>query len=135
MQYGPGTTATFLYYFTSTALVFTLVMAKALGTGLDGLPQQVGLLGGLLGGLVGTYFNRTITFTVDTNGKDATSKKLAQALKAMGYEKTNDEDGLALYERSGVSKFLSGKVFVQQEGKSATIASRATHVKVLKKLL
>lgn len=135
MQYGPGTAATFLYYFTSTALVFTLVMTKALGTGLDGLPQQVGLLGGLLGGLVGVYFNRTITFTIDTNGKDATSKKIAQSLTAMGYEKTSEEDGLALYERSGWSRFFSGKVFVHQEGKNTTIASRAIQVKALKKLL
>ncbi|MBD1910105.1 MULTISPECIES: hypothetical protein [unclassified Leptolyngbya] len=135
MQYGPGTAATFLYYFTSTAVVFTLIAAKALGAGIDGVPQQVGLLGGLLGGLVGAYFNRTITFTVETNGKDAASKKLMQALKAMGYEKKSDADGIALYERSGPSKLLSGKVFVHQEGKNATIASRAIHVKALKRLI
>jgi len=135
MQYGPGSAATFLYYFSSTALVFTLVTATSLHTGMNGLPQQVGLLGGLTGGLIGAYFNRTITFTLDTNGKDAPFTQLTQSLKAMGYEQTSEDDGILTFERRGLSRFVSGKLFVHLEETRATIASRATHIRALKRLL
>jgi len=135
MQYGPGSAATFLYYFTSTALVFTLVTATATHTSVNGLPQQVGLLGGLVGGLIGAYFNRTVTLTLETTGNDAHFKTLVQSLEAMGYTQQREAEGILVYERHGLSKLASGKFFVHPEGEKVTVASRAIHMQALKRLL
>lgn len=100
MEYGPGISATFLYYFTSTAIVFAFITAQSLGTGISGFPQQVGLVGGIVGGLIGVYFNRTVTLSVSKqagvkaesqkSGKKksgkAIAKTLPQLIEAMGYE-------------------------------------------------
>lgn len=109
MQYGPGISATFLYYFTSTAIVFAFITAQSLGTGISGFPQQVGLVGGLVGGLIGVYFNRTVTLSVSkqAGGKSefskgnkkksgkAIAKTLPKLIESMGYElvvEPEDED-------------------------------------------
>ena len=109
MQYGPGISATFLYYFTSTAIVFAFITAQSLGTGISGFPQQVGLVGGLVGGLIGVYFNRTVTLSVSKQaggksesskgGKKKSGKAIAKTLpkliESMGYElvvEPEDED-------------------------------------------
>ncbi|MEO1147840.1 MAG: hypothetical protein AAFY26_19840 [Cyanobacteria bacterium J06638_22] len=137
MQYGPGIAATFLYYFTSTAVIFTIVTAQTVGGGLDGFPKQVGLLGGIAGGLVGTYFNRTGSFALSQLEGKVTRKQLIKMLEKMGYELTEEDkdDKVAVYERTGASRFLSGKIFVQEEGKDTVVASRAIHLRALKRLL
>lgn len=159
MDYGPGGSATFLYYFTSTAIIFAFITARTLGTGLEGVPQQVGLLGGIVGGLLGAYFNRTITLSLeeylaqlhesaaaDTTVKSTSSKKMKQMaiapdlqkiLTAMGYDQTTEpnDDGVAVYTRSGLSRFVSGKIYVHTEEDKTTVASRAIHIRALKKIL
>jgi len=137
MQYGPGIAATFLYYFTSTAVIFTIVTAQTVGGGLDGFPKQVGLLGGIVGGLVGTYFNRTTSFSLSQVEGKVTRKKLIKLLENMGYAPTeeDEEDQVTVYERTGVSRFLSGKIFVQTLDKDTLVASRAIHLRALKRLL
>lgn len=136
MKFGPGALATFLYYFSSTAVVFTLVSMQSLNTGLSsGLPQQFGLLGGLLGGLVGMYFNRTVTLSVPVSSEKAFFKNLDRVLAQMGYKQAAQDDNVRTYERTGLSKFLSGRVYVLVDKDEAAIASRSIQIKALKKLL
>jgi hypothetical protein len=134
MQFGPGFWPTFLYYFGSTALVFSLVTAKALGLSIgSSFPQQMGLMGGLVAGLIGGYFNRTMTLTVPAKDKKAVTQKLEAILTQNGYHQQDEVDGVVVYERSKLSKFLSGRVFVQFEPDTVTIASRAAQIQTLKK--
>jgi hypothetical protein len=136
MQFGPGFIPTFLYYASTTAIVFSLVTMKGMGLGLEtGLPQQVGLTGGLIAGLLGGYFNSTMTLTMPVNNKKEFFNILNNALSQMGYQQKDEMDGVLVYERSGLSKFLSGKVFVQIDHNTATIASRAVHIRGLRKLI
>lgn len=139
MQYGPGFWATFLYYFASTAFVFSLVTMQGLGVGMDtGLPQQVGLVGGLISGLIGGYFNRTMTLEVPVKNKKVFLKTVKATLAQLGYQEKQDqtqeaEDDILVYERQGLGKFLSGKVYIQIDKNSATIASRAGQMRKLRK--
>ncbi|NJL40076.1 MAG: hypothetical protein HC899_27450 [Leptolyngbyaceae cyanobacterium SM1_4_3] len=134
MQFGPGFGATFLYYFTSTAILFTLVSSQALGVDMgSGIPQQVGLVGGLVAGLMGAYFNRTTTLSVTFKGKKAFLANLNTVLSQMGYQQKSEEDDLLVYERSALGRFLSGKVYVQIEPEKATIASRSLQLKRIQK--
>ena len=136
MQFGPGLLPTFLYYFSSTALVFALVTILGMDQSLStGAPQQMGLLGGLVGGILGAYFNRTIKLELPVESEKKFLKKLEGTLTQLGYEKKLEEDGVRTYERSGTSKFLSGRIYVAIENGTATIASRATQIRRLRKLL
>lgn len=135
MQFGPGFLPTFLYYFATTAIVFTLVVAKGTGAGMDtGLPQQVGAIGGVVAGLIGAYFNQTKTISVKFQNQKTFLKQLEQALNQMGYQQVAEEDGIRIYERLNLAKWLSGKIYVQLEQNTATIASRATHIRGLQKI-
>jgi hypothetical protein len=136
MQFGPGLVATFLYYFSSTAVVLTFVTIQSTGLNLaTGIPQQVGGLGGLIAGVLGTYFNRTLSFSVPVEGRKKFLNQLESTLTGMGYEKIADEEGVQTYQRSSFSKWFSGRIFVQVEDQQATIASRAITVRNLKKVL
>ncbi|MBF2083379.1 hypothetical protein [Thermoleptolyngbya sp. C42_A2020_037] len=141
MQFGPGFTATFLYYFASTALVFTLVTALSLDTAIAGVPQQVGLMGGLLGGLIGAYFNRSVSVELPFKSKKTFWKQLDPILSDLGYRlredalETEGTEEIRVYEREGLQKALSGKIYVQLEGNTATLAGRAVQVKAIRKRL
>lgn len=135
MQFGPGLLPTFLYYFTGTAVILSLVTLKALHVGLDtGIPQEIGAIGGLVAGLLGSYFNRTTSFTLPVQGKKQRNQ-LESTLSQMGYQQTGEEEGILMFERSAASGFFSGKVFVQIDKEKMTIASRANTVRQLKKVL
>jgi hypothetical protein len=70
MQFGPGLAATFLYYFASTGIVLTMIASRGANLSIDtGIPQAVGAIGGTIAGIFGTYFNRTISFTVPVQGQ------------------------------------------------------------------
>lgn len=136
MQFGPGIAATFLYYFTSTAVVITFVASRAIGLGIDtGVPQQVGALGGLLAGILGTYFNRTTSFTVPVQSQKKFWNELESTLSQLGYQQVAEEEGIRTYQRSSFSKWFSGRIFVQLEQQQATIASRAITIRQLKKVI
>jgi hypothetical protein len=133
-QFGPGFWPTFLYYFGSTALVFSLVTAKALGLSVgSSFPQQMGLMGGLVAGLIGGYFNRTVTLSVPIKNRKSFTKKLNEILSQNGYQQKDEVDGVLVYERSNLRKFLSGRVFVQFQDDTVAIASRSVQIKSLKK--
>lgn len=136
MQFGPGIAATFLYYFTSTAVVITFVASRAIGLGIDtGVPQQVGALGGLLAGILGTYFNRTTSFTVPVQSQKKFWNEMESTLSQLGYQQVAEEEGIRTYQRSSFSKWFSGRIFVQLEQQQATIASRAITIRQLKKVI
>lgn len=136
MQFGPGLAATFLYYFTSTAVVLTLVASESSGLSVNtGIPQQIGALGGLIAGVLGTYFNRTLSFSVPVESRKKFLNQLESTLTGMGYQKVSDEEGVQTYQRSDWSKWFSGRIFVQMEDQQATIASRAITVRSLKQVL
>lgn len=134
MQSGPGFAATFLYYFATTGVIFTLVAIQGLGfSPASGLPQQLGIAGGVVAGVVGAYFNRTLTITAPFQNRKNFLATLETALNAMGYQQISEEDNTRVYERSNLSKWLSGKIYVQVEKNQATIASRAIHIRQLQK--
>lgn len=136
MQFGPGLVATFLYYFSSTAVVLAFVTIQSTGLSpATGIPQQVGAIGGLIAGVLGTYFNRTLSFSVSIEGRKKFLNQLESTLTSMGYEKIADDEGVQTYQRSSFSKWFSGRIFVQVEDQQATIASRAITVRNLKKVL
>lgn len=134
MQSGPGFAATFLYYFAATGVIFTLVAMQGMGfSSASGLPQQLGLAGGLIAGLIGAYFNRTITIAIPFQNQKKFKATLEATLNAMGYQQVSEEDDIRIYERSNLSRWLSGKIYVQLEKDQATIASRAVHIRQLQK--
>lgn len=136
MNYGPGFVPTFLYYFVSSAILFSFVTNHVLGAGFStGIPQQAGILAGLLAGLMGGYFNRTLTVELPIQGKKAFLNNLNDVMTKMGYQQQEDVDGVMVYEKSALAKWLSGKVFVKLEDRKATLASRAVHIWGIKKRL
>lgn len=139
-QFGPGFTATFLYYFASTAFLTTFIASKALSiTVSTGLPQQLGLVMGLFAGTLGGYFNRTVTMEISVKTAKDFFRTLEASLADMGYAKVEPanalEENLTVYQRKALGKILSGKIYVQLNNGSATVASRAIHIRRLRKLL
>lgn len=130
MQAGPSFLSTFIYYFSTTAIVLTVVASRATGLQIaTGIPQQIGALGGVLAGLVGVYFNRSVAIVVPFSQEKQFLAELEAALTAMGYQIQAEGEGVRVYTRSGISKWLSGRVFVKIEGKAATIATRAVQMR------
>jgi hypothetical protein len=135
MEFGPGIAATFLYYFTSTAVVLTFIASQSAGISINsGIPQQVGALGGLLAGVLGTYLNRTVSFSVPVENPKKFLKELEATLTQLGYEQIAEEE-VRIYQRSSFSKWFSGRIFVHFADQQATIASRAITIRSLRKLL
>jgi hypothetical protein len=132
MQAGPGFLLTFIYYFATTAMALTVVVAQATGLEVStGIPQQVGALGGALAGLAGVYFNRSVSLTVPFADRKKFLKQLNELLTPLNYHLYSEGDDIQIYERSGLNKWLSGRVFVKLEQKEATIASRAVVMRQL----
>lgn len=139
-QFGPGFASTFMYYFVATAFVTTFMASRALSITIStGLPQQLGLVVGLFAGGLGGYFNRTIEFSMTAAKPAKMMKELEGKLADMGYKKVETSKGLdddvTVYERSAIGRLVSGKVYVVLEDGSVTIASRAVHIRRLRKLL
>jgi hypothetical protein len=133
---GPGFLPTFLYYFVGTTVIVAIVAVQGLGMSLEtGNPYQLGLPVGLVAGLIGAYFNRSIVVTVPFPHRGTFLKTLKQALTQLGYAETDQLDEFTVYERSGLSKVFSGRLFIQVEKTSAAIAGRSRNVKALRKLI
>ncbi|MGB3612160.1 MAG: hypothetical protein WBA10_00090 [Elainellaceae cyanobacterium] len=141
---GPGAFATFLYYFTSTTILSALVVVRGLDLSVTtGVPQRLGLMVGLLAGALGVYFNRTVTLEVAASNSDRTLAEIEAALSELGY--SLDEAALAaaddtdlpfrVYQRSALGKLLSGRVYVQQAKNQLIVASRAVHLRQLRRQL
>ena len=140
MRFGPGFASTFLYYFVTTTIIMTAIALRATGLSLDsGFPQQFGLIAGLLGGLAGGYFNRTTTFSVASAKPAKLLTTLQDILNEMGYELSEDsdrlDDNISLYQRSGLSAFFSGNVFLQIEDRQVTVAARSMSLKRIQSAL
>ncbi|NEO36756.1 MAG: hypothetical protein F6J90_10720 [Moorea sp. SIOASIH] len=130
MQLGPGLLITFLYYFTCTTLITTVFSSQVLRLSLvTGMPYSVGVIFGLIGGLLGTYFNRTVTVSLEFKSKKVFTAALQDALSEMGFEETSKLDDFVVYQRPALSNLFSGKVFVQIGKGTATIASRSRNIK------
>lgn len=133
---GPGFLPTFLYYFSGTALVTTLLAVKTLDISLNtGAPNQLGLIAGLFGGLLGAYFNRSVTLEVPFKSKKSFLNTLNASLAEMGYEPRLNIEDVVVYQRPSLRRLLSGRVFVQIADNAAIISSRSIHIKGLKKRL
>ncbi|MEO0489246.1 MAG: hypothetical protein AAF215_23825 [Cyanobacteria bacterium P01_A01_bin.123] len=137
-SFGPGFFLTFLYYFSSTTLLASLVAAQSLhipyGTG---IPMQMGAAVGVFGGLLGGYLNRSATITVPFTSRKRFLPQLNATLTDMGYTKTktlDDDNGeIWVYQRSILRQLLSGKIYVQMSDKTATITSRIVHLRGIRK--
>jgi hypothetical protein len=139
-QFGPGFLSTFMYYFVSTALVTTFFASRALSiTVSTGLPQQLGLVLGLFAGGLGGYFNRTISFSYSGGKPKQVLKTIEKTLADLGYHLVENpggvEDDVRVYQRSALARLVSGRVYVVLENGDATIASRAVHIRRLRKQL
>jgi hypothetical protein len=138
LPHGPGFGLTFLYYFSGTALVATLLASKSLGLSLDtGIPTQFGVLLGVIGGILGALVNRSTTLEVPLSSKKKFKQQLDTLLAEMGYteDETSRTDGILVYRRSSLRQLLSGRVYVQLGPKQAAINSRVTHIRRIKKQL
>lgn len=135
---GPGFGLTFLYYFVGTALVITLLATQTLGVGLEtGQPNQFGLLFGVIGGLVGASLNRSSTLALTCPSQKTFRQQLTNILAEMGYQEVTDtrDDGILVYQRTGLSSRFSGKIYVLIDGKTATLSSRTSHLRRLRQQL
>lgn len=152
MEFGPGFFATFLYYFTSAAVAISFVVARSTGLGLEtGIPEQFAAVGGLIAGAIGVYFNRTAQFSLSVRGRKKFLNELDSTLAQYGYQQAADisdeeisekdsaekdaPNSLRIYERSGLSKWLSGRIFVQIEEAQVTLSSRAATIRALKRVV
>ncbi|MGF1538585.1 MAG: hypothetical protein ACFB4J_19155 [Elainellaceae cyanobacterium] len=139
-DFGPGFTATFLYYFTSAAILTALVAARGLNVSLaSGVPQQLGLIVGLLAGWAGGYFNRTVELSVVLPKRRALGQ-VEEALGEMGYglaESAQWDEGnpVRIYQRSPLRQLLSGRIYLQQADSQITVAGRAGHLRDLRRRL
>ncbi|NJL87454.1 MAG: hypothetical protein HC886_18085 [Leptolyngbyaceae cyanobacterium SM1_1_3] len=135
-QPGPGFGFTFLYYFAGIGLITTLLVAQSLHVGLEtGFPAQLGTGVGLLGGLLAAYFNQTLALELPFKGKQQFLRSLNQALSEMGYTLVDEEAGALVYQRSPLRQLFSGRVYVLLSDKSATVFSRAIHIRNLQRRL
>ncbi|HEY9660135.1 MAG TPA: hypothetical protein V6C65_16885 [Allocoleopsis sp.] len=136
MKFGPDGRVTFLYYFASTAAILSLVISRGGGIGMEtGFPQVIALVGGLIAGSLGAYFNRTVSFTVPMQNRQKSLADLEMVLSQMGYNQTEEAEGVKIYDRPSWSKWVSGKIYVHLENKTATIASRAATIRQLQQLV
>jgi hypothetical protein len=132
----PNFGMTFFYYFTTSALVATLLAVKGGGVVMgSGLQGELALGIGLVGGLLGAFYNHMTTLTVPFTRRKTFLKTLADTLAAMGYSLAEEVDGVQVYRRSPVRQLFSGKIYVQLHEKEAILASRAMHIRALKKRL
>ncbi|MGF1570042.1 MAG: hypothetical protein ACFCVD_18560 [Nodosilinea sp.] len=135
---GPGFGLTFLYYFSGTALVTTLLAVKTLGIGLEtGFPNQFGLLFGAIGGLLGATVNRSTTLELPFSSQKKFRQKLEAVLAEMGYSEDTDVplEGILVYRRPFLRQLFSGKVYVLLGHKQATLRSRVMHIQRVKRKL
>ncbi len=132
---GPGALPTFLYYFAFTSLSVSLLLSKGSGIPVStNIPYAVGMVSGLVAGLLGTYFNRTIQVALPSSSQ--TIAALKETLETMGYRESPQSsessqlmDGYTVFERDGLGKLLSSRIFAQLEGEEVAIAGRAITVK------
>lgn len=130
MQASSSFLSTFIYYFAITAIVITGIVSQATGLPIaTGIPQQIGALGGVLVGLVGVYFNRSVSIVVPFLEEKKFLVELETLLTAMGYQLQAEGENVRVYARSGISKWLAGRIFVKFEVQEATIASRAVQMR------
>jgi hypothetical protein len=138
---GPGTLPTFLYYFAFTSLSVSLLLSKGAGIPVStNIPYAVGMASGLVAGLLGTYFNRTIQVTLPSSPQ--TIATLKETLETMGYRESHQSsessqfmDGYAVFERDGLGKLLSSRIFAQLDGEDVAIAGRAITVRQIQQQL
>ena len=134
---GPGFALTFLYYFSGSVLVATFLAVKSFGYGLStGLPGQLLLIVGAVGGFMGGFFNHTMILQVPFKSRKQFLKTLVQdTLEPMGYELAEEMDAIKVYRRSTVRQLFSGKIYVEIQRDRAILASRAVHIRRLRKKL
>lgn len=129
---GPGFLPTFCYYSTSVTLIATFVSAQVLGMSLSsGLPYRLGLIAGLSAGVVGGYLNHSGTLYLEFANRKTFTATLDRTLAEMGYAPTSDWDDFTVYQRSGLGRLFSGKIFVKIDKRQATLVSRSVHLKQL----
>ena len=131
---GPGYVPTFLYYFVGTTFIAVFVLSK----GADDLtfnPFQVAVPFGLVVAGFGAALNSHRTISLPIKNKGGFVKSLNEALAELGYQETSTLDEFTVYQRSGLGKVFSGKLFINLDNKTATISGRSTNLKVLEKKL
>lgn len=132
---GPGYMPTFLYYFVVTTFIVVFVVQQG-GEALQiANPFQIGMFFGLAAGFLGARFNSSQTISLPVKNRGAFQKQLLKTLNDWGYQESSELNGFTVYERSGLSKFFSGKIFVQLDKNTATIAGRASKIRPLQKQL
>jgi hypothetical protein len=146
MMKGPGFVPTFLYYFVGSSFIALFVLSQA-ATGTDaggsalGNPWPVAILFGLLSGGVGGWLNSHTTLELPVNNKGGFVKRLEAALAAKGLaamprdaaDKAGIPDDVTVYQRTGWTQRLAGRVFVEYDKKTAIVSGRSTLIKAIQK--
>lgn len=141
---GPSGWFTFLYYFSTTILVVTVIGSRGLH-----LPwaaaqlYQYGLLLGTVAGLLGVIFNRTTQCQLSFRKKATYQRQVDQLLTTLGYEQDtaamerqpDDGPGFVIYHKTGLAGLFAGRVFLLWQQKSVQIISRAANIRQLRRQL
>lgn len=132
----PGATLTFLYYFSMTTLIVLLIMSQGMGVSLNSqIPYQIGISLGLVTGLIGTYFNRSVTLTLNTKQPKTLIRQVEQSLAELGFQKTSQVEDYVIYRKSGLSSLFSGKIFLKPTKNSLICIGRSRNIKSLERIL
>ncbi|NEQ49817.1 MAG: hypothetical protein F6K11_06730 [Leptolyngbya sp. SIO3F4] len=133
---GPENSLTFLYYFGTTTLITIVLASLVLNLSpMSVVPNQLGLVMGLVGGFLGLYFNRSITLKQPIKGHKVFLNQISQPLADLGYTLLEDDSlpaDLVIYARRNLRGWLSGKIYIRLDAKTAYITSRAVHIRGLK---
>lgn len=139
MVQGPGYGLTFLYYFAITAVIAILLGHQ--GTGVswqDPALYKISVPFALLVASIGAYINQNTLLSIPLPKQSARVTKV-QALKTlldrMGYAELEDDEGIQIYRRTGLAKYLSGDLFVQVENKEILISGRSSMLNQIEKQL
>ena len=133
---GPGASFTFLYYFSTAAVITALFTARTLGVGIvTPLPTEFALAGGALGGALGVLFNRSSTLTIPVTSPKKFRQEVTRVLSGMGYSLHATEGSVSRYQKANASRFFAGDIYVQPRPDATVFVSRASNIRTLKRRL
>ncbi len=131
----PGFSLTFLYYFSMTAFAAWLVASQALGLELGHpIPFSSGALLGLVAGAIGAYQNRGVTVAIAVKDRKSFERQLTRTLAEIGFTEISREDEITIYSPPQGKAWISGKLYLNWNEKSAVLAARARIIRRLQSL-
>lgn len=128
----PGITLTFLYYFSTTALIALLVFSQGLRLGFDSAIAYQAASGlALLAGIIGTIQNRGITRQLSVKKNADCERALVRILDQRGFTEREPWQDFTAYRPARGRSWGRSRIFVKWEGRTLTLSGRAHLVRSL----